>query len=316
MSITPVFIGGCDRSGTTLLGSLLGGPLGSVATPEAQFMWSKFFQGKEAISEIDMYENLEQHWRFKIWGVKEFDKNLLARKEEKRCIVIRNMMEKIILYYANKNHKKTTVDFWINHTPANLKHCLQLKHIYPESKFVHIVRDGRAVFSSFKSLDWGPDTAHENAHFWTKQVCFGLAAQQFIDKSHFATVKYEELLLNPEATLRRLCFEINIEYDDAMLQGRGFAIPSYTAEQHKEVGKSINSSRIMDWTGKLSKREIEIYESETGDLLGLLGYARLTDGGGEPYNKSDKLAELPIFLLKLIRRYRQKFRRWRVARDA
>ncbi len=33
----PVFIGGCDRSGTTLLGAMLGATPNAVVTPESPF---------------------------------------------------------------------------------------------------------------------------------------------------------------------------------------------------------------------------------------------------------------------------------------
>jgi hypothetical protein len=38
MNYRPVFIGGCDRSGTTLLGNLLGCSPWALTTPESQFM--------------------------------------------------------------------------------------------------------------------------------------------------------------------------------------------------------------------------------------------------------------------------------------
>ncbi len=44
MNYRPIFIAGCDRSGTTLLGDLLGNSRWSITTPESQFIHDLLIQ--------------------------------------------------------------------------------------------------------------------------------------------------------------------------------------------------------------------------------------------------------------------------------
>ncbi|NOS35007.1 MAG: hypothetical protein GQ522_00045 [Deltaproteobacteria bacterium] len=57
-----------------------------------------------------------------------------------------------------------------------------------------------------------------------------------------------------------------------MLDASGFAVPQYTSRQHSLIGKRPDIKRVNAWERELTPREIEIFESITGDLLHYLGY--------------------------------------------
>ena len=73
----------------------------------------------------------------------------------------------------------------------------------PEARFVHVIRDGRAVALSLSGLSWGPQTAAEAADRWVADI--ERARKMARRLPHYAEVRYEELVADPEPSLRRAC---------------------------------------------------------------------------------------------------------------
>src|SRR4030042_6706340 len=69
----PVFIGGHPRSGTTLLGDLVGSHSDCICTPESQFKVSVYrrlnLHGNAAPDLGEATEMIKKHWRFRIWAL-------------------------------------------------------------------------------------------------------------------------------------------------------------------------------------------------------------------------------------------------------
>ena len=85
-------------------------------------------------------------------------------------------------------------------------------------------------------------------------------------------VKYEDLVEQPAAILKKICRFLEFNYEDAMSEGGNF-IPMFTAtEQHKLVGKPPSSKRIHAWRTELSQRQIELFEVVASGMLFYLGY--------------------------------------------
>ncbi len=160
---------------------------------------------------------------------------------------------------------------WIDHTPANIRNVTKLVEHFGDAKFVHIVRDGRAVASSVLPLEWGPNNILDVADWWLGKLSFGLAACSVMpDKVRM--IKYEALVEHPERELPSLCNFLGIAYSERMLTGQGFHVPGYTRRQHALVGRKPDISRLYDWREKLTAREVEMFEFKAGELLRLMGY--------------------------------------------
>jgi hypothetical protein len=86
---------------------------------------------------------------------------------------------------------------WVDHSPNNLRHIPILSSAFPRSKFIHLVRDGRAVAASVMPLDWGPSEPIEAAKWWTSEMAHGLAAESCFP-GQVIQVRYEKLVSNPE----------------------------------------------------------------------------------------------------------------------
>ena len=264
-----VFIGGCARAGTTLLGAMLGAHSTAVCVPESQFKIG-LLRDLHLTNREDAVRFLKSHWRFRLWNMPIEASDLPGSGELERTNIIRRLCR---MYGAQQGRAGRAI--WVDHTPHNIRHCKLLNDRFPDSKFIHLVRDGRAVAASVMPLDWGPNNIIEAAHFWIEQTAYGLAAECSFGPERIHRVHYEQLVTEPERIMREVSKFIGWEFEPALLEGNGFTPPGYTAHQHQLVGKRPDPSRINAWKKKFSKRDHEIFESLTEDFLDYLGYERM-----------------------------------------
>ena len=99
---SPVFICGCYRSGTTLLGSIIGGNQNYFVTPESQFK-------QNVIKGETDYSNLS---RLHSWGISRDAFSKLNSRE--------NLLYQILEYYKSKNGIDSNKG-WVDHTPDNIQ---------------------------------------------------------------------------------------------------------------------------------------------------------------------------------------------------
>ena len=265
----PIFIGGCERSGTTLLGAMLGGHPDYLCIPEMLFKFDiPRLSGNGLYSKVDkadIVRKFAKRSRFRIW---DLDVDVASLPHE--LLTCRDLIEWLVTIYGQKVGKPAPV-IWVDHTPANSRFAQTLFSLFPDAKLIHLVRDGRAVAASVLPLDWGPNEIDSAARFWAERLAYGLAAESRWPQQ-VIRVSYEELVQDPQATLQRLCRLLAIDYDPAMSRAAGFRVPRYTAQQHALVGSSPNPERIHAWERQLTPRQIEIFESLAAGLLESLGY--------------------------------------------
>jgi len=269
-----VFIGGCPRSGTTMLGSMLGSTKHCIATPESHFKqkipiglrvnWLKGISKKEVI------DALLKNFRFKIWEIPIPDNSLpsiLTRQD------YRDLIFQLVDSYARKVGKSNW-NVWIDHTPQNFQNALMLLDIFPKAKFVHIVRDPRAVAASVIPLDWGPNTADDAAIFWAQKLSYALAFESISPERCFK-VRYEDIVRHPEKVVKEICNFTDIEFKSSMILGKEFRIPNYSKTQHALIGKAPNLERINSWKTDLTDLQIYQIEKFCEDLLDMMGYTKM-----------------------------------------
>ena len=168
----PVFIGGCHRSGTTLLGALLGAHPRCLTTPESQFKTDALEGAGVPENHQELLNFVHRAKQMRSLSRWELDPATLDVGAVTRFADL--LLDFVRAYGETVN--KTSFDVWIDHTPKNIWHLCLLLSEFPDAKAIHIIRDGRAVAASVMPLDWGPNTIVASAHWWVHHVAFGLAA--------------------------------------------------------------------------------------------------------------------------------------------
>lgn len=303
----PIFIAGCPRSGTTLLGATLGDHSQCIAIPESQFKI-------ECLRPLGMpggrlevettYRKILEHWRFRAWDMVPG-----AMQSDETLDTYAKMIGKLVVDYGNQRGQLEGVEAWVDHTPDNLYNLETLLTAFPKAKIIHIIRDGRAVAASVRSLDWGPNTILGAGHYWIEHVSYGLAAERKFAKQ-IIQVRYEDLVRDPQHELKRLCAWLCLEFEKTMIRGEGFSKPSYYSYRaHRLIGKSPDASRAKAWENELKPRELEEFESVTGEFLQYLGYELHYGLKARKITGSDIVRSLMVELLgEVINRLRGRMR--------
>ena len=267
-----VFIGGCGRSGTTMLGSALGAADRAIVTQESQFklrLLKKIFEAKTPLSAPEMYEAIANDRKFiALWQMKPEVRSQDAATD--MMGTARRVIFDVVDQYAAALQRSNWA-YWIDHTPENIRYISELLAFSPDAKFIHLIRDGRAVAASVLPLDWGPNDAQHAGRWWIREIAFGLAAEKrYPDR--VLQVRYEDLVTAPERTLRTICGFLGIDFVPAMVSANALSAPGYTRRQHQLVGSTITSSQVSTWRSKLTEQQIAVFEAEAGEMLGMLGY--------------------------------------------
>ena len=106
---------------------------------------------------------------------------------------------------------------WGDKTPGYTMYMGRISRTLPEARFVHVIRDGRAVaLSRMRTLALRPTEMSKVANRWQKRV--RKARAKGADLDHYLEIRYEALVREPEATLREVCDFIDLAWDPAMLE--------------------------------------------------------------------------------------------------
>jgi len=240
----PVFISGYHKSGTTLLLSLLDGhPELFVIPEELNFFKSVLFakDKEKAIREKsgfrmflpDQEISNSEHWRTTYReGYPEFDKqkfNQLIEKAVDDSASFKDLLLHTVNAFAEADGvNPTRKRRWVSKTPIEeIYFPLMRKMFGEEGKFVYIVRDPRDVYTSiskWKSLRGEqPDQDEQDIEkmllfsiYWRTRLQAVIRYQERYD--NVCIFRFEDLVLNPEQTLKKLCDFLEIGYSDELVQ--------------------------------------------------------------------------------------------------
>lgn len=169
-------------------------------------------------------------------------------------------------------------------TPGYVSHLALLGRLFPEARFVHIIRDGRDVALAYLDRsEWGPSTVAEAAINWRDRVSRGRKAGADLGQARYRETRYEDMIDDPEDTTLGLCDFLGLEYDEAMLRyhERGSEFIGSTKHPAAFAGLARPITKGMrDWRREMAPDDVALFETVAGDLLESLGYDLTGIGGG------------------------------------
>jgi hypothetical protein len=268
----PIVVG-CGRSGTTLVRSVLdANPL--IAVPPESFFIMELAKHRDGDFDPSAFvDDLMVHDRFVRWP---FDHETVRRA------VLRDpphdfpdAIRRVYATYAETQGKSRYAD----KTPKYVKHLPTLARLFPEARFIHVVRDGRDVAPAIVSVKWGPDNLRGAAVYWQHHVELGRTAGRGLGPDRYLEVSYERLVSDPQPVVEQLCAFIDLPYAEEMLHPElrfeeviaGVADPS----SHRGLQRPI--SVVRDWREDLDGRDVALIEALVGDTLVDAGYALSDD---------------------------------------
>jgi hypothetical protein len=148
--------------------------------------------------------------------------------------------------------------------------------MFPEARFVHVIRDGRDVARSMRhaARTWDPTMGRDlpmtfHAEAWRRQVQSIRAHAETLGE-RYLEVRYEEMLGDVTGAMRTLFGFAGIPYDDALLE-RIAADTSLERASDKARASGFRGGSQGRKQG-LGPREAVAFDRAAGALLVELGY--------------------------------------------
>lgn len=247
----PVFVLGTQRSGTTLLRLILDTHEHVAIGHETGFM-----RALKLTKSIPDYRYGDGWYRR--YGVD--DDEMHAR--------LRDFYAGIFEQHARAQGKRR----WGEKTPLNLFHVADIAAVFPDAQFLGIVRHPGAVVASL--LRWRFDVDRAVSYWVTANRRLRRAAAKH-GPQRVHVCRYEDLLLQPEQTLRAVSAFLDEPWSDNLLRhhevhaARGIG----TVEGGTRSDRPLDASRLDDWRTTLAdEQRARLHDPRVRSLLRCFGY--------------------------------------------
>ena len=167
---------------------------------------------------------------------------------------------------------------WGEKTPGNLFYADVLLDMFPGARFVHVVRDPRAGVASMLGASFFPDDVVLNALARRHHHRAGaVGLERHVPAERRMTVRYEDLVEAPEATLRVLCAFLGEPFEPAMLRfhegAAAFMKPSAVAGHNAAATGPVTAGRVEAWRDRLGPSDVAVVERVCAGEMAAFGYA-------------------------------------------
>jgi SAM-dependent methyltransferase len=249
MSDGPIFIVGTPRSGTTMLQAALR-------------LHEKVWGGPESHFLLPLLERHAELWEYAYREpADEFLLPSLGITEERFLEYLGRGMRDLFDDHAGGRR-------WVDHTPSYVHVIGPLATMFPDARFLLLVRDGRQVAASTMRCWWGKDyTLEQAAQMWASHVRSGLRHLDSAVADRILSVRYERLITDTDAEVRRIEAFVGLDHEPAMVDFIREGDPVFSSFP----GERSSDKLRPRWSG-WDSADLAAFDTEAGDLLVTLGY--------------------------------------------
>lgn len=278
----PVFVVGSPRSGTTWVQSLLDCHP-EVATCRETHLFSGYI------------EQLRDRWRFDDRRKEQYESyyrvglpTVLGRDEF--LDLCGNFAEEVLHRVAGGQVGRT--DVVVEKTPHHARCADLILELFPEARFVHVIRDPRAVVASLRKASqgwghyWTPDSTIDSIRLWKKNVECGREIADLTPR--YMELSYETLHDETLATTRTMFDWMGLDSDDEFCAEAVEACrldELEDREEHDEAGDRLGPAEgtpegffrkgaKKGWRRDLGNWQIGLVEHMCREEMEELGYDR------------------------------------------
>lgn len=268
-----VFIIGSRRSGTTWTLWLLSNHSSIVGVQHTNLI--------DSFKKINVWWKNDDPYRNSIvTGDNEKNKSNLKQyiTDDDFYAHCRELMDMVFSKAFNEKKDATII---VESQPENIDNLDLLMSLYPEAYYLHVIRDPRSVFSSWKSIasTWSTPSVFkthpiEFSERWLKDITQGRLFSEKV--KNYMEIKYEDLQNNGVAVLQNVYKWLEVE------SNREVAEHSIDACLINKLRKKANmpqgffrKGESEGWKDELSAVEIKTVEYMLKELMDELAYERV-----------------------------------------
>jgi sulfotransferase family protein len=271
MTGPPFFIVACDRSGTTMLRLILDRSPDVAIPTESMILVDFAGAAADALDTDAEFDGLAgavwRHPKVREWALPGAPP---ARAGRTGPAAYRAAIEAPFLAYAELHGKPR----WADKTPYYVGEIDHVKRVFPEARIVNLVRDGRDVALSLLRVPFGPSNVWAAARQWRAAVDAGDAAKaRYGDE--VLTVRYEDLVTEPDTVVRAVCAFCEIAYEPEMLaidESAGGKLAAGQEGWFSELFAGIGTRSVGKWRTQMTGAQQAVFAAEASAALRRHGY--------------------------------------------
>jgi len=285
-SVSPIFVVGSARSGTTLVARILGRHPHIWSGGEVHFFEDVYArrrqlgEGDEGAARAVFQRLSELYGRFNEPTSQEAVSRLLsdpsrARALERACSSYAGAFDA----FMEMQRDDAGMPRWVNHVPRDIFYLDEIRSFFADARVVICVRDVRDYLLSYRekwrvSSPASAERIRRQYHpivaslLWRSAMRCALAADSRDDAEAILRIRYEDLVREPRPQVERLCDFIDEPFDSQMLdverRNSSFA----------EAPAGISASSVGHWRERLEPEAALWAQRVAARELELLGYDR------------------------------------------
>jgi hypothetical protein len=283
-----IFVVGSSRSGTTMMGRILGNHSDIFTFKELHFfgtLWTNNSnQDLNRQEQIDLLSRLlyiQKNGLFNQQNISVFNEKAIVLLAQKNICNPLSVYELFLSAISNEN--KSTIS--CEQTPKNMYYLNEILVFFPQAKVINMVRDQRGVLFSQKNK-WkrrflGSSKiplseairSYINYHpiltskIWNSSLEH---SAKYFDNERVKIVKFEELLAKSEFVVKEICNFLAIDFHPKMLN---VPVVGSSTEQDNKDNFLIDSSKIEKWKkGGLNSAEIYLSQLISHKMMSKFSY--------------------------------------------
>lgn len=278
----PVFIVSSGRSGTTLLRAMLNAGNEIMFPHESDFIARAYpFYANKLLDKGD-YPILVRFFMYSSqdygWGMAESE--LLNEICNTAPRTFADLIELFNFIYLRHHHPDCIR--WGNKTPVLIANIDRIYDVFPNAHVVHLVRDGRDVFLSYRTVHsdqnssgaFGPKGVATAALYWIDGL---RRVEAYADRVY--ELRYEDLLAQPSEVLQKLCKHLGLRFSDAMVEDYGsssrnkdMVLDIHKKTIHAKLSHGLDRSNTGKYLMKMTRWQRLVFETLTSPYLRKYSY--------------------------------------------
>jgi len=275
-----VFIIGSRRSGTTWTLWLLSNHPSMV--------------GVQHTNLVDSFKRVNEWWL----DEDPYHNSIVSGQSEKNKTTLKEFITSDDFYsecsgimsmvFSKAFKEKPEASVVVESQPENIDNLDFLVKLYPNAYYLHVIRDPRSVFSSWKSIasTWSsPDIFKTHpvgfAERWRRDISEGRSFSNKI--KHYKEIKYEELKSDGSDVLKGVFEWLGVSASDDVAKNAIDACEIQKLRKKGNMPKGFFRKGLAEgWKSELSKKEIRMVEYLLSDLMTETGYEKSVSNTTEP----------------------------------
>jgi len=268
----PIFIVGSGRCGNTLLRAKLVNH-NRIYSPPETYVLGQIIRDFNIIKNIGwplvvshtlfQFSTSEDFVYFPTPYLRDLKLNLLKVPQNEQTLA--KVIDEFYRYMAAQI--KPHADIWLDKTPMNAFICNELSSIFPQARFIHIIRN--VYDASHSYIKMGRYASYEEAAKRWVAANTAIETAKKANSEKFLVIKYEDLVTHPYSKMKEICDFLNVNYDSELVDNTPDpkVLGDADVSHYNNINNTISSSGVGRALRAIPQDKIEAIDDIAAPLM-------------------------------------------------